>query len=120
LIGTNRIVGRCVRRIVLAPLAAHPVRHHKLGRHQPAAVAELLELPRPMVRSRAGLHPDHARRQFGDHLHQLITPDHGAHPHRLAMLIHAVQRKHVLGKIDSNKHNSHGTLLFETSTYEMS
>lgn len=97
-----------ISRVVLTSLAAQAVRRHELGRDDAHRVAELLKLPRPVVRARARLHADHARRQFGDQLQQRISPDRRAHQHRLAFRIHSVHHKHVLGEIDPNRNNGHG------------
>ena len=47
---------------------------HVLGRDQPDLVAEGLQLPRPVVRARAGLDADQARRQPGEERGDLAAP----------------------------------------------
>ena len=69
--------GLRVRRIVLAFAPAQPVRRHELGRDDAHRVAQGLKLPRPVVRTRARLHADQARRQLGHQLQQRIAPHAG-------------------------------------------
>jgi hypothetical protein len=100
--------GRRVGSVVLASLAAHAVRRHQLGRHQPHGVAVRLKLPRPVVRARARFHPNDARRQPRDQRTELA-----ARHLRLAQLhhptaVHPVNSKHVLGQIDTGGNNGHG------------
>jgi len=97
-----------VGRVVLAAPAAHPIGCDELGRHQPHSVAVLYEQPGPVVRSRAGLHANGARRQRG---HQLMQPGplHARpYQHRLAVLVDSMDRENVLGEIDAYEQNSHG------------
>jgi hypothetical protein len=47
---------------------------HVLGRDQPDLVAEGLQLPRPVVRARAGLDANQARRQPGEERGDLAAP----------------------------------------------
>jgi hypothetical protein len=100
--------GRRIRSVVLAAPPGAPVRRHELRRHQPHRVAELGELPRPVVRARTRLHPDQARRQRGDQLHKLRSRHRRLQQHRLALLVASVHSKHVLGQINSNGQNGHG------------
>ena len=59
----NGFADRCgIRRIILAALAAHPVRRHELGRHQFDGMSELSEQSCPVMRTRAGLHTDQTGR----------------------------------------------------------
>ena len=60
-----------------------------------------------MMRARAGLHADGARRQSGDQLVKLGPSHARPNQHRLAVLVDAVHRKDVLGEIDSNVENAH-------------
>ena len=53
-----------------------------------------------MMRARAGLHADGARRQSGDQLVQLGPSHARPNQHRLAVLVDTVHRKDVLGEID--------------------
>ena len=59
--GTDRlgIIGVVLRRQALAK------RPHELRRHEPRLVPELLELARPMMRTRARFHPHHAEPELG-------------------------------------------------------
>jgi hypothetical protein len=63
---------------------------------------------RPVVRPRARLHPDHARRQPGDQLVQLFARHRRANQFGLARLVHPVHRKDVLGQINTDGQNPHG------------
>jgi hypothetical protein len=99
--------GRGVGRVVLALLAAHAIRRHQLGRHQLDGVAEGLELARPVVRARACLNADGARRQRSDQRVELAARHLGLAQLHLARLVHAVYGKHALGGIDSNGQNGH-------------
>ena len=94
--------------IVLAALAAHPVRRHELGRHQLDGVAEAAELSRPMVGTGAGFHADQAGRQLGDHFQQLPANHLGLDKYRLAALVNAMQSEYILGEIDADCNNTHG------------
>lgn len=95
--------------VVLAALARHAVRRDKLRGHQPHGVAVRLEQPRPVVRTRTGLHADGARRQCDDQLQQPGAGHGRAHQLRPASLVHPVDSEDVLGEIDSNEQNSHKT-----------
>lgn len=66
------------------------------------------EQPGPVVRTRAGLHADHARRQRRDQLVQFVACHAGANQLGLAGLVDAVHGEHVLGEINADGHNSHG------------
>jgi hypothetical protein len=61
-----------------------------------------------MMRARARLHANGARRQRGYQLMQPGTLHARAHQHRLAVLVDSVDRKNVLGEIDPDEQNSHG------------
>src|SRR6186713_3107780 len=61
-----------------------------------------------MMRSRAGLHANGARRQRGHQLMQPGTLHARAHQYCLAVLVDSVDRKNVLGEVDPNEQNSHG------------
>src|SRR3546814_2731522 len=67
---THRLARRLrVPRIILAALQ---VRLHIRRRHQPGVVAEPRQLPAPIVRRPASLHPDQRRRLLRKELHDLI------------------------------------------------
>jgi hypothetical protein len=85
-------------------LPAFPVGRHELGRHQLHRMPMPLKAPPPVMRSRARLHADQARRQRGHRLGQSIAP-HRSPQQRLAGRIHAVQRKHVLCQVDAHSSN---------------
>ncbi|MGF6971401.1 hypothetical protein OKW43_008496 [Paraburkholderia sp. WC7.3g] len=55
-----------------------------------------------------GFHADEARRQLGDEQNELVPHDARPNQHNLAGLVHSVNRKHVLGQIDSHGDNRHG------------
>jgi hypothetical protein len=59
------------------------------------------------MRSRAGLHADGAWRQRRHQRMQLGSRHARAAQVDLAALVDTVQRKHVLGEIDSNVQNGH-------------
>src|SRR5450631_3257030 len=61
-----------------------------------------------MMRTRAGLHAHGARRERRHQLMQPGTLHARAYQHRLAVLVDSVERKNVLGEIDSHEQNSHG------------
>lgn len=100
--------GGRVGRIVLAALAAHPVRCHELGGHQFDGVAEAAELPRPVVGAGAGFHANKAGRQIGDRLQQLPANYLGLDENRLAALVNTMQSEYILGEIDAYGDNIHG------------
>lgn len=94
--------------IVLATLAAHPVGGDKLRRHQLHRVAELAELPCPVVRARTRFHPGHARRQLRHQLQQFVARNLRFDENCLAVLIDAMEGKHILGKINANRYDAQG------------
>ena len=105
----NRFANRSsIGRVVLAPLAAQPVGTDELRRHQFDGVAISAKQPRPVVGARAGFHANPARRQLDDQRQQLLTRHVGFDQRRLAVLIHPMYRKDVLGEINSNGDNAHG------------
>ena len=58
--------------------------------------------------ARTRFHADQARRQRGDQLQQLAACNARANQGGAACGIHAMDRKDVLGEIDSQSNNSHG------------
>lgn len=62
----------------------------------------------PVMRSRARFHADHTRRKLDDQCAKLVARYTRLDQHRFAGLIHAVDGKHVRGKIDSDGDNWHG------------
>ena len=100
--------GSDIGRVVLAALAAHPVGRDELRGHQPDGVAVLAKLPRPVVRTGAGFHADHAWRQLRDQRQQLLPRHLRLDQRGLAIIINSVHREHVLGEIDSYRDNAHG------------
>lgn len=100
--------GGSVGRIVLAALAAHPVRRHKLGGHQFDGVAEATEFPCPVVRTGAGFHANQTGRQVGDYFEQLAASHLGLDKYRFAILVNAMQSEYILGEIDADGDNIHG------------
>src|SRR5271166_2232198 len=103
-----------VGRIVLVAL---DISLHILRRHQPNLVAELRQLPCPVVRGGTGLHANEARRQSFEELHHLtaakLFPDDD-----LLGRIDAVDLKHVLGDIQTDCGNLHvdGSLMWFVAT----
>lgn len=93
-----------IRGIVLVGLH---VGLHKVRRKQAQRVSMALERPRPVVRTRAGFHANHTRRQVYEHPAHLAAVDLTAQ-YDLAVLIHTVQLKNALCQIDANGCNSHG------------
>ena len=71
-------------------------------------MARVLKHPCPVVRARARLHTDHARRQRRDRLVQLASCHGKTNQFRLAGIIHTVDRENILGEINTNGHISHG------------
>lgn len=94
--------------VVLAALAAHPVRRHELRCHQLDGVAEAAELPCPVVGAGAGFHADQAGRQVGNHFQQLAACHLGFDENSLAALVNAMQSEYILGEIDAYGDNTHG------------
>ncbi len=54
------------------------------------------------------MHTDQAGRELGDQGWQLFACDLGLDQYGLAVFIDAVNRKDVLGEIDTYRHNAHG------------
>ncbi len=100
--------GRRVGRIVLAASAAEPVRGDELGRHEPHGMTQGLELPGPVMRTRARFHADQARRQRSNQLKQLLTRYPRAHQFGLAGLTDPMHSEYALGQIDLKDNNGHG------------
>jgi hypothetical protein len=101
--------GLGVCRIVLAALY---IGLHVSWRHQLDLMAELDQLPRPMVRGGAGLHTHQAGRLFLEEGQQLGPPQLPAHDHG-PRRVNAVDLKNVLRKINTDCDNFvHGRLLF--------
>ena len=91
--------------VVLALLALEAVRRDELGCHQFGRMAQLDELPCPMVGAGAGFHADDAGRQLRQSVEQLIAPHIGLDQHGLAGGIDAMQGKDILGQVDAdNRH----------------
>ena len=100
--------GGGIGRVVLAALAAHPVRGDELGGHQFDGVAEAAELPGPVVGAGAGFHADQAGWQLGDHVEQLAANHLGLDKNCLATLVNTMQSEYILGKINAYGDNIHG------------
>lgn len=94
-----------IRRVILAALAGHAIRRHKVGRHELDCMAVLLEHASPMMRTGTSLHADKARWQLCDQRRQMIARDTRFDQHRFAGLVHTVNGKYILGKIDSDSDN---------------
>ncbi|BCG83645.1 hypothetical protein MesoLj113b_71870 (plasmid) [Mesorhizobium sp. 113-3-3] len=92
-------VGRIV--LVALDVGLYVSRRHQLD-HMP----ECNQLPRPMVRRRAGLHADEARLHIAKQRDKLIAPNFSTE-HRVSSIIDAVNLKDVLGDIQSNRDNLH-------------
>ncbi|MGF6735696.1 hypothetical protein OKW50_007869 [Paraburkholderia youngii] len=67
-----------------------------------------LEHAGPVMRAGARFHANEARRQLCDQRRQLIARNTRLDQHRLTGLVHTVNGKYILGKIDSDSDNSHG------------
>src|SRR4029453_6964430 len=92
-------------------LVALPTRLYTGRRPQPDLVAQRLQLPAPMVRPTARLHPDHGRLQLGEellNLNALQLPT----DHHLPSSINPVNLENALRQIQSNHDSLHsGRLL---------
>src|SRR5437764_6145494 len=114
LIGTNRIVGRRTASQIASASAASVLLRltyaFTLRRHQPDLVAGCLQLPRPVVRRRAGFESNQTTRQFGKEGDDLTPPKpfaQNAFPGR----IDAVDLKNVFRQIQPYRLNlAHGWL----------
>ena len=71
-------------------------------------MTKLLKLPCPVVRPRACLHANEARRQIGNELQQLAAPHLRAEELRFARRANAVNSKTVLCQINSDCYDCHG------------
>jgi hypothetical protein len=100
--------GLRIGRIVLAALAAQPIRGDELRGDQPHPVAVPHEQPRPVARTGTRFHADQARRQRGDQFMQLVASDRRTHLRSATGLVDAVDGKNVLGEIDASGNNGHG------------
>lgn len=78
-----------------------------------SAVAQLMELARPVVRARTSFHSDQTGMRRSDGLRPLGARHGGPHPRELARLIHPVQGKHVLRQVDADAQNGHRRLLLD-------
>jgi hypothetical protein len=88
---------------------------HVLGRDEPHLVAEGLQLPRPVVRARAGLDADQAGRQPGEERGDLAAPQPPAQD-AAARGVGAVRLEDVLGDVEADDGGGgirHGRLLLE-------
>ena len=94
--------GGGVRRVVLAALAGETKGRDALGVHQLDAVAVPSKQPRLVVRAGARFQADQAGRKLGDQCRQLVTRNLGFDQNRFAVLIHTVNRKDVLGEINTD------------------
>jgi hypothetical protein len=92
---------RRIGRIVLLP--AH-IGLHIGRRYQPHLMAKLDQAPPPIMRRRAGLHADQARRKLRQKRQQ-AAPLHGPLQHHLARSIDTMQLEHVLRQINADRRN---------------
>jgi len=91
-------------------LVAFDVGLHELRRHQPNRVPHALELARPVMCAAAGFHAHQYRRQVREEgCHPLTLK--GLVEKLLAMGIHPVDLKDVLGQINPDGRRLHGGLL---------
>lgn len=100
--------GRGIGGVILAALAAHPVRRHELGSHQFDGVAEAAEFSCPVVGAGTGFHADQTGRKMGNHFQQLAANHLGFDENRLATLVNTMQSEYILGEIDPYGDNIHG------------
>jgi hypothetical protein len=111
LTGTKRIDGRATASQIASAgrvvLVALHVRLDELRSHQANGVAQDLQLARPVVRARTGLHTDQTGRKVGKKRSDLVAPQLLA-KHDLAVRVHAVHLEHVLGQIEADCRNLHG------------
>ncbi len=99
--------------IVLLPLH---IRLHILRRHQPYLVTECAQLTRPMMRRRAGLHA-HYRRLYPRKKRHHVATAQPTPNHDSSRFIDAVDLKHMLRKVQSDRANlQHGRLLNQWSS----
>ena len=75
--------------------------------YKPHGVAELGKISGPVVGGGASLPTDQARWQMGCEFEQRGTWDVWAHHGRFACFIDAMQRKDVLGEINSKGYDDH-------------
>src|SRR3974377_606036 len=87
-------------------LVALDVGLHVFRRHQTHFMTEFRQLPRPIVRGRAGLHANQARRYRIKKLHHLAPPQFLPDDDFFGR-VDAVDLEHVLGKIQTNRGNLH-------------
>ncbi len=78
------------------------------GRDQPHGAAVSCKPACPVKADRAGLHGSRAPRHRGDELVQLAARLREPHQRRLAVLIDAVHRKHVVGETDADEYDRYG------------
>jgi hypothetical protein len=97
-----------VGRVVLAEPTGHAIRGHELRSDQAHGVACGLEQACPVVGTGAGLHADHAGRQAGDELVQLVAWHGRTHQLGSTGIIHAVHRENILGEVNTYGQNRHG------------
>ena len=80
---------------------------NQLRGHELDGVAVGCKQPGPVVGTRAGFDADGARRQGGYEFVQLGACDFGLAQLHGTCGTHTVQRKYILGQIDSNEDNGH-------------
>src|SRR4029453_14916322 len=91
-------------------LVAFDVGLHVLRRHQPHLVAKRTQFPRPVVRRRTRLHPNHAARQPAEERQNLRTSKLLAQ-NRRSLCIDPVHLKNMLRQVQSNRRKlAHGWL----------
>src|SRR4029453_2481159 len=91
-------------------LVAFDVGLHVLRRHQPHLVAKRTQFPRPVVRRRTRLHPNHAARQPAEERQNLRTSKLLAQ-NRRSLCIDPVHLKNMLRQVHSNRRKlAHGWL----------
>ena len=100
-----------VGRVVLVALR---VRLDELRCHQSNGVPKCQQLARPMMRARARLRADQARREVGEERSDLVALELLAQ-HDLAVLVDAVCLEYVLGQIVADCRNLHGGRSFRLS-----
>src|SRR5262249_32473318 len=74
---------------------------HLSRRHQPHRMPKRLQFARPMMRGRAGLHPNEARRHFLEERQDVATLQLTAEDH-LAIGVNAVHLKTRLGDVETD------------------
>ena len=110
----NIVDQRSVDTLRISPVAfiAGDKRFDGFGIHQSDGVTELLKLASPILRARAGFHPDQTSSAIGELIFQILTSELEI-PDFTVFLINTEKLKDILGDIDAILKGISGIILNE-------